>query len=298
MAACLALSGVLGERSAVFADGKPLVVTTTGMIADMARNIGGEKVEVKALMGPGVDPHLYKATHGDLTLLSDAKIVFYNGLHLEGKMQEVFLGLKRRKPVIALGDVLDANTLRHPPEFAGLNDPHIWFDVSLWTKTVDAVEKGLAELLPQEKAYFESTSKKYREQLTELHRWVGERIETIPSTQRVLVTAHDAFGYFGAAYGMEVAGLQGISTASEFGLVDVQRLTDLIITRNIKAIFVETSVPQRFILSIQEGVSARGKSVSIGGTLYSDALGESGSGADTYESMVRANVNTIVGALK
>lgn len=298
----LTLSMVFFEN---FADGqvnmpseKPLVVATTGIIADMVRNIAGETVEIRPLMGPGVDPHLYKATYGDLKLLTNAQLVFYNGLHLEGKMQEVLEGLKRRKPVLALSDALPATSFRTPPEFAGQHDPHIWFNVELWEKAITTVQSGLEGLLPGEKVRFEAAAESYRARLEELHRWVKEQVALIPKEQRVLITAHDAFGYFGDAYGLEVAGLQGISTASEFGLVDIQRLTRLIIARNIKAIFVETSVPQRFILSIQQGVEAEGKKVAIGGTLYSDALGATGSGADTYEGMVRANVQTIVGALR
>lgn len=282
----------------VSADALPVVTVTTGIIADTVRNIAGDKVELRALMGPGVDPHLYKATHGDLKSLSDARLVFFNGLHLEGKMQEVFDGLRKRKPVVALSDALDPTTLRTPPEFAGLHDPHIWFDVALWSKTVPLVRDQLSLLLPAEREYFAMRAAAYQQQLADLHTWVLEQAQQVPAGQRVLITAHDAFGYFGQAYGFEVAGLQGVSTASEFGLADIQRLTRLIISHGIKAIFVETSVPQRFILSIQQGVEAQGRQVAIGGTLYSDALGESGSGAESYIGMVRKNVETITGALK
>lgn len=276
---------------------KPLIVATTGIVADLLREVGGDRIEVRSLMGPGVDPHLYKATHGDLGLFSKAEVVFYNGLHLEGKMQDVLIALKKRKRVYAVADALAESTLRSPPEFSGQYDPHIWFDVGLWSKTVPYVAKALIELLPLEQDYFSKRAETYQKQLDELNIWVRIQSERIAPQQRVLITAHDAFGYFGAAYGYEVLGLQGISTASEFGLADIERITRVIIERKIGAIFVETSVPERFIQSIQQGVQAKGSSVRIGGALYSDALGELGTEPGTYIGMVRHNVKTIVGAL-
>lgn len=288
----------LFQVGVLLAESRPLVTVTTGIIADMVKNVGGDRIEVKALMGPGVDPHLYKATHGDLKALSDARLVFFNGLHLEGKMQEVLEGLKKRKPVVALSDALDPLLLRQPPEFSGLYDPHIWFNVALWGKTIPLIRDQLSLLIPEEKTYFAARAESFAGELASLDLWVRQQVEAVPAPQRVLITAHDAFGYFGAAYGFEVAGLQGISTASEFGLADIQRLVELITTRSIKAIFVETSVPERFIASIQQGVEARGGKVAIGGTLYSDALGEGGSGAESYQGMVKKNIQTITGALK
>lgn len=281
-----------------YADEKPLIVTTTSIVADSVRAVAGECCIVKSLMGPGVDPHLYRASHGDLKLLNQAVAIFYTGLHLEGKMQEVLQGIKKRKPVYAITSSIDVNRLRQPDEFAGQYDPHVWFDVALWAETIKAVEDGLTVLLPNQREVFRVRADKYRKELSELHTWVREMVESVPVHQRVLITAHDAFGYFGRAYGFEVAGLQGISTASEFGLRDVQRIVELVLERNIAALFIESSVPERFVASIQQGVAAGGGKVTIGGTLYSDALGDSASRADTYVGMVRHNVSTIVGALK
>ena len=290
----LVVTGVLSA----YASEKPLVVVTTSIVADTVRALAGNRCDVKALMGPGVDPHLFKASHGDLALLSSAKIIFYNGLHLEGKMQDVLEALKKRKLVYAVSDGIDREKLRQPAEFAGQYDPHIWFNVELWAETVTVVLKGLTALLPEYTEDFQRNAQTYRQELITLHMWVHEQVQLVPASQRVLVTAHDAFGYFGSAYDFEVAGLQGISTVSEFGLKDVQRIVDLVLKRKIKAIFVESSVPERFVASIQQGVMARGAQVAIGGTLYSDALGDVASGADTYQGMVRKNIDTIVKALR
>jgi manganese/zinc/iron transport system substrate-binding protein len=274
------------------------VVCTTGMITDMAARIGGDRVKVTGLMGPGVDPHFYKATQGDLKYLSQADIVFYNGLFLEGKMEDIFDKMSRNKTVVAVARNLDKSGLRRPPEFQGHFDPHIWFDVDLWSQTIDAVEAALAQATPAGAADFRARADAYRVELHELHQWVKARIAEVPEARRVLITAHDAFGYFGDAYGIEVLGLQGISTVAEYGVNDVRHLVDIIVDRKVKAIFVESSVPERSINAVREGCVARGHNVVIGGTLFSDAMGEAGGGADTYVGMVRTNVNTIVGALK
>lgn len=274
------------------------VVCTTGMITDMVKRIGGDHVNVTGLMGPGVDPHYYKATQGDLKYLSQANIVFYNGLFLEGKMEDIFDKMSRNKTVVAVARNLDQSGLRRPPEFQGHFDPHVWFDVDLWSQTIDAVEATLAQALPAGADDFRVRADAYRTELQELHQWVQTRVAEVPEARRVLITAHDAFGYFGDAYGIEVLGLQGISTVAEYGVNDVRHLVDIIVDRKVKAIFVESSVPERSINAVREGCVARGHDVVIGGTLYSDAMGEAGSGADTYVGMVRTNVNTIVGALK
>ena len=274
------------------------IVTTTGMIGDAVRNIVGDSAEVIALMGPGVDPHLYKATQGDLKKLTDADVVFYNGLHLEGKMGEVLEKLARIKPVVAVGANIDDKKLRKVPEFNNNYDPHIWFDVSLWIEAVREVTRSLSEISPQQAEYFEKNTKDYIAKLEALHIWVTESIASIPQEQRILITAHDAFGYFGEAYDIEVKGLQGISTLSEYGLRDVSELAKFIASRKIKAVFIETSVSQKSINAVVEGVRERGFDVQIGGNLYSDAMGEEGTSEGTYEGMVKANVNTIVNALK
>lgn len=278
--------------------GKLQVVSTTGMITDMVTIIGGDQVQVTGLMGPGVDPHYYKATQGDLKHLTAAQVIFFNGLFLEGKMEEIFEKMQRTKTVVALTAEIDEAQLRKPPEFDGNWDPHIWFDVDMWRQTIPVVEQTLAEARPDAAAEFARRAAAYDAELDALHNWVVEQVAAIPVSGRVLVTAHDAFGYFGDAYGIEVLGLQGISTVAEYGVNDVRALVDIIVKRKVKAIFVESSVPERSINAVREGCLARGHDVVIGGTLYSDAMGEVGSGADTYVGMVRSNVNTIVAALR
>jgi manganese/zinc/iron transport system substrate-binding protein len=278
--------------------GKMKIVTTTGMIKDAVENVVGEHAEVIALMGPGVDPHLYKATQGDLQKLTDADIVFYNGLHLEGKMGEVFEKLGKTRPVIAVSSQIPDSLLRTVPGFQGTHDPHIWFDVKLWENAVLAVSDFMIKHDTANAATYNSNSKRYLLQLDSLHEEVKRSILQIPETQRVLITAHDAFGYFGDAYKIEVRGLQGISTVSEFGLRDVTELVNFIISRKIKAIFIETSVSQRSIEAVVEGCHERKWDVQIGGSLYSDAMGPAGTPEGTYIGMVRANVKIIVDHLK
>ncbi|MCC2667767.1 MAG: troA [Armatimonadetes bacterium] len=294
-----ALSGCEQGAAGNIATRKVRVTTTIGMIGDTVRNVGGERVDVTALMGPGVDPHLYKASEGDISRLQGADVIFYNGLNLEGKMADLFVKMAGSgKPTVAVSDGIDKSKLREPPEFHGHYDPHVWFDVSMWAQTIDPVVQALTKLDPTSKDLYEANARSYRQKLDELHRECGERMAAIPKAQRVLVTAHDAFGYFGRAYGVEVVGLQGISTVSEISLKDVQRLVDTISTRRIKAVFVESSVPKRSIEAVVQGCEARGHAVKIGGTLFSDAMGAAGTDAGTYPGMVRHNVETIVGALK
>lgn len=280
------------------ADEKIRIVATTGMIGDAVKKIGGDHAEVIALMGPGVDPHLYKATHGDLQHLTEADIIFYNGLHLEGKMGEVFEKLSRTRPVVAIAEEIPEERLRQVPGFQGAFDPHIWFDVSLWGEAVAGIGKHMSEYDSAHADEYASRTKEYVAQLDSLDSAVRRAIATIPEPQRVLITAHDAFGYFGDAYDIEVRGLQGISTLSEFGLRDVTELVDFIISRKVKAIFVETSVSNRSIEAVVEGCRQKGWNVSIGGSLFSDAMGESGTPQGTYVGMVNANVQTIVESLK
>lgn len=274
------------------------IVTTTGMIGDAVQNIVGEHAEVIALMGPGVDPHLYKATHGDLERLTEADIIFYNGLHLEGKMGEVFEKLGRLKPVVAVSEDIPEERLRKVPGFQGAYDPHIWFDVSLWKEAVNKVSTFLQEYDSAHAEEYAQHSAKYLTKLDSLHEAVTNSVREVPETQRVLITAHDAFGYFGDAYGIEVRGLQGISTLSEFGLRDVTDLVNFIISRKVKAIFVETSVSQKSIEAVVEGCRQKNWDVEIGGSLFSDAMGAAGTPEGTYIGMVHANVKTIVESLK
>ena len=279
-------------------DGRLYIVTTTGMIRDAVKNITGDHAEVAALMGPGVDPHLYKATQGDLQKLTDADIVFYNGLHLEGKMGEVLEKLGRTRPVIAVSDQIPVALLREVPGFQGTHDPHIWFDVKLWQHAVRSIGMFIAEHDTAHRIDYQQNMQQYLTQLDSLHTAVASSIQQIPETQRVLITAHDAFGYFGDAYNIEVRGLQGISTMSEFGLKDVTELVNFIIGRKVKAIFVETSVSQKSIEAVVEGCRQKNWEVKIGGSLYSDAMGPDGSPEGTYIGMVHANAQKIVEALR
>ncbi len=279
-------------------NGRIEVVCTTGMVADLARQVGGDRIAVIGMMGPGVDPHYYKASQGDLAKLTAADLILFNGLFLEGKMEDIFAKMARSTPVLAVAEQIAAERLLRPPEFAGNFDPHIWFDVSLWVQTIEPVVARLSAIDPDGAAVYRQNGARYRERLDALHQWVGEQVELLPETSRVLITAHDAFGYFGRAYGIEVIGLQGISTVADYGVNDVTRLVDLIVERQVKAIFVESSVPVRSIEAVREGCLDRGFQVEIGGTLYSDAMGAVGSGADTYVGMVESNVNTIVEALR
>ena len=279
-------------------DGRIEVVCTTGMVADLARNIGGDRIAVVGMMGPGVDPHYYKASQGDLAKLTGADLILFNGLFLEGKMENIFAKMARSKQVLAVAKKIPEERLLRPPEFEGNFDPHIWFDVSLWAQTIEPVVARLSALDPDGASVYRQNGTRYRARLDSLHQWVVEQVERLPEASRVLITAHDAFGYFGRAYGVEVIGLQGISTVADYGVNDVTRLVDLIVEREVKAIFVESSVPVRSIEAVREGCLGRGFQVKIGGTLYSDAMGAADSGADTYVGMVESNVNTMVGALQ
>lgn len=279
-------------------NGKLTIVTTTGMIGDIVKNVGKDSVSVSALMGPGVDPHLYKATQGDLGRLKRAEIIFYNGLHLEGKMGEVFEKLERIKTVIPVARGIDSTFLLDDPIYKNAFDPHIWFDISLWASTIGEVTATLIKSDPESAKYYEENARTYTEELLSLHEWVITEIQKIPENNRIMITAHDAFNYFGRAYDIEVRGLQGISTLSEFGLKDRVDLVNFIVERKIKAVFVETSVSEKNINAIVEGCRQKGHDVMIGGSLFSDAMGAEGTAEGNYIGMVKANVNTIVEALK
>lgn len=277
----------------------PLKITCTiGMIGDVARELGGEQVAVTSLMGSGVDPHLYKASQGDLARLNEADLILYNGLHLEGRMADVLVGMASRVKTYQVTDQIDPTLLREPPEFQGNYDPHVWFDVSLWQKVAERIHAILVENRPEQKGYFDERAAAYQAKLAELHEYARTKIATIPEDHRVLVTAHDAFGYFGRAYGMEVMGIQGISTSSEYGLQDLNKLVELLVSRKIQAVFVETSISHASIEALIAGAASKGHTVRLGGTLYSDAMGETGTPEGTYLGMVRHNVDTIVEALK
>lgn len=272
------------------------ITTTTGMLADAVKNIVQDKATVISLMGTGVDPHLYKATQGDLKRLTEADIVFYNGLHLEGKMAEVLEKMKRNRTVVAVAENIPTDSLRLTEE--DVADPHVWFDVLLWKNVVETISNQIQKSDSLNATFYKTQTEVYLSKLDSLHAFVKKEIESIPLTQRILITAHDAFGYFGDAYGIEVHGLQGISTVSEFGLNDVKSLTDFIIAHKIKAIFVESSVSDKSMQAVLQGCQAKGWPVVIGGNLFSDAMGENGTPEGTYIGMVKHNTNTIVKSLR
>ena len=279
------------------------VVTTTTMITDLVKDVGGDKIEVNGLMGPGVDPHLYKATAGDVRSLQKCELVFYNGLYLEGRIGDVLVKLARRgKKVYAVTEGINENRLLEPPEFAGHYDPHIWFDPTLWVEAVDVVVEGLTVSDPSNAGFYEEQGARVRAEYDALHTWATSAINQIDPTQRILITSHDAFNYFGQAYGFKVVGVQGISTVTEAGLADIANMVDFIKDNGVRAIFVESSVSPAAIERISKDAG-----VGIGGELYSDAMGAPGEtetkhgdtyDLGTYEGMLKHNVYRIVDALK
>ncbi len=294
----LLLAGCAGQNSDQPLSERPIrVVATTTMLADAVRIVGGERVAVHGLMGPGIDPHQYEASAGDVTRMERADLVIYNGSHLEGKMEEVFAKMHGRTKTVAATEAIPAAELRSVPDFEGGHDPHIWFDVLLWKKVIEHIRDKLAELDPAHAETYRSHGAKYLAELDALHRHVKEQSDRVPAGQRVLITAHDAFGYFARAYGFEVRGLQGVSTQSEASIADVRELADFIVERRIPAIFVESSVPPKNIKAVQEAVEARGYRVDIGGELFSDSLGNLQEPAGSYAGMMRHNLDTIVKAL-
>lgn len=295
----LAITFFFGCKNSDQDNGKLNVVTTTTMITDLVKNIGGDRININGLMGSGVDPHLYKASAGDVTKLQNADIIFYNGLHLEGKLVEVFekMGSSTKTP-IALAEEIDKSTLIGSDYFASNYDPHVWFNINYFKQFTQKVTSVLAKKDSDNAAYYKANETTYLKKLDELQNTINAKIETLPKDQRILVTAHDAFNYFGKNYGFEVVGLQGLSTATEAGVKDVQNLANFIIQKQVKAIFVESSVPKRTIEALQEAVKSKGFDVQIGGTLYSDALGSAGTVEGTYIGMFEYNVNTIVNALR
>jgi manganese/zinc/iron transport system substrate-binding protein len=273
------------------------VVATTGMVTDIVEHVGGGRVDVEGLMGPGVDPHLYKATEGDVIRLADADVVFYNGLHLEAKLSEVFERMGGQVRTVAVTDGIPRSRLIASAAFGAAYDPHVWFDVRLWVEAARETRDALAALDPAHAATYQANAKRYLADLEGLDRYVRHRVEELPRERRVIITAHDAFNYFGRAYDFEVRGLQGISTVTEAGTGDIQDLAEFIVDRRIPSIFVESSVSPRTIQAVEEAVRSRGFDVGIGGSLFSDAMGDPGTPAGTYTGMVRHNVDTIVDGL-
>lgn len=298
--ACLVAACGPADRAGRAPDGAVNAVATTSMIADLLRQIGAEHVEVTGLMGPGVDPHLYQASAGDVTRMSEADVIFYNGLHLEGKMVNVFEQMHRRniRAVAVAETAVPDDELIESPAFQGNYDPHVWFDVSLWMQVAETVHDVLAEMDPENATNFQTNLQAYQDELSSLDAYIREKTAELPENRRVLITSHDAFGYFGRAYGFEVYGLQGISTAAEAGTADVQALVELVVQRRIPALFIESSVSPKGIEAVREAVRSRGFDVSIGGTLYGDALGNPETPAGTYAGMIRHNIDTIVSSLQ
>lgn len=292
------LLAACGNGSTTSDNQKGNVVTTTGQIADAVKVISGDHLTVTALMGPGVDPHLYKATQSDLSKLEKAEMIFYNGLHLEGQMLEIFEQMAEQKKVLAVGETLDKKMLLADEANPSLHDPHIWFDIDLWKEVVDVIGDALIEQYPEYKEDFEANEEAYLKQLDELKLYASDRIKELPEEQRILVTAHDAFNYFGRSQGFEVRGLQGLSTDAEYGVKDVQNMVNFLVDNNIKAIFIESSVSDKAMKAVIAGAKEKGHNISIGGELFSDAMGAEGTEEGTYIGMYKHNVDTIVDALK
>jgi manganese/zinc/iron transport system substrate-binding protein len=280
------------------AGGVPLrVVATVGMVADVVRNVGGNDVIVDQLMGAGVDPHIYKPTRDDVQRILEADAVFYAGLLLEGRMTDTLLKVARSRPVFGVTELIEESYLLEPEDSAGHPDPHVWMDVAAWASTIDVVQTALSELLPERAADFQRRAAEFAGQLKVLDEYGRNTIATIPADRRVLITSHDAFNYFGRAYNLEVLGVQGVSTESEAGLRRINELVDLLVERRIPAVFIESSVPRKNIEALADGAAARGHQVVIGGELYSDAMGESGTYEGTYIGMLDHNITLVTRAL-
>jgi manganese/zinc/iron transport system substrate-binding protein len=274
------------------------IVTSCSMVTDIVREVAGTNARVVGLMGEGVDPHLYKPTRDDVARLLKADVVFYSGLMLEGRMTDTFLKVARRgTPVFAVTELLDEKFLLEPPEFAGHVDPHVWMDVGGWIQAVEVVSRSLGQVDPDPAADYRQNASRYVAQLNLLNDYAKKSLGSIPSERRVLITAHDAFNYFGRAYGIEVRGIQGISTESEAGVADINKLVDLLVSRKVPAIFVESSVSDKNIKALVEGCRSRGHTVKIGGQLFSDAMGRPETYEGTYIGMLDHNITLITRAL-
>jgi len=296
-AVAAALGIVAAAGGAAKADDRIEVVATTGMIADAARQVGGDLVNVKALMGPGVDPHAYRQTRSDIVATAQADLVLWHGLYLEAQMEEFLLRLAEEKNVVAVAETLPTNLLIGHDDYDGKYDPHVWMNPNLWSRVVLSVRDALIATQPEAEAIFRANADAHLAELRDLAQYTTRVLSSVPAERRVLLSAHDAFNYFGSAYGFEVIGIQGISTESEAGLVRIEELVDLLVSRDIRAVFVESSVSDRNVRALIEGAAARGHEVKIGGTLYSDAMGEEGTYEGTYVGMIDHNATIIASAL-
>jgi manganese/zinc/iron transport system substrate-binding protein len=300
VALVLGLAGC-GESSEPLAveDGEGLeVVATIGMIGDLVRQVAGEEARVTTMMGAGVDPHLYAPTRSDLATLQAADVIFYNGLLLEGKMTDVLIrAATGGATVVAVTETLDENLLLEPEAFEGLKDPHVWMDPAAWTQVVGVIERTLAEADPENAAVYAANAGRLVEEIRELDAYAEDALASVPPGQRVLVTAHDAFNYFGQRYGYEVVGIQGLSTESEAGVRDIERIVRMLVDRDIKAVFIESTINPKNVEALINGAAAQGHEVIIGGELFSDAMGPADSYTGTYVGMIDHNVTTIARAL-
>lgn len=287
-----------GVAMATFRGQPPIrAVATVGMVADLVRSVGGNRVEVTQVMGSGVDPHMYRVTRDDVRMILGADVVFYNGLMLEGKMADTLAKVGRRKPVIAVAERFDRSRLLASDASGEGADPHVWMDVDLWSQGVDVVRDAMSAFDPPHADAYRDAAASYRDELERLHRYAVDSIGSIPPRRRVLITSHDAFNYFGRAYGIEVMGIQGLSTDSEAGLQRINELVDLLVRRDVRAVFVESSVPSKNIEALIEGASSRGHQVRVGGELYSDAMGQQGTYEGTYVGMIDHNVTRVTRGL-
>ena len=296
-AAIVASVWMLAAGTSVWAQEKLSVVTTTGMIADAAMEIGGDAVAVKALMGPGVDPHAFRQTRSDIAAMARADIVLWHGLYLEAQMIDFLSELSGNTPVVAVAESVPSELLIGDDDYADKKDPHVWMDPSLWVHVVAAVRDALVDVSPDQAPLFNANAERYLAEVAALGDYKSQVLASVPEASRVLLTSHDAFNYFGRAYGFDVVGIQGISTESEAGLARISELVDLLIERDIGAVFVETSVSDRNIRALVEGAQARGHDVLIGGSLFSDAMGEPGTYTGTYVGMIDQNATVIARAL-
>ncbi len=296
LAATVMLSVVVGTGA--FAQEPNRIVATTGMVGDVVRNIGGDRVEVDVLIGEGVDPHLYKATRSDVAKLLNADAIFYSGLYLEGKLADALERVAGSgKPVTAVTEKLDEALLLKPIDFPGAHDPHVWMDPVRWLRTVAVVRDALAELDPEGTPDFMKRAETYAAELQRLDAYAEKALSAVPPERRLLVTAHDAFSYFGQRYGFKVMGIQGISTESQAGLARVEELVNLLVEQKVPAVFVESTIPARAVEALVEGAARRGHRVVIGGSLFSDAMGAPGTYEGTYTGMIDHNVTVIARAL-
>lgn len=291
----LALMAAAALPRGVLAQGAPAIIATTGMIADAARRIGGGPVQ--ALMGPGMDPHGYRQTRSDIVALARADLVLWHGLFLEAQMEDFLIELAARSPVVAVAEALPQDLLLGNPQYPGRFDPHVWMDPVLWAQVVDRIEAALTEVFPAHAAAHAANAASFKTEIADLGTYAEGILATVPAGARVLVTAHDAFGYFGRAYGFEVMGIQGLSTESEAGLARIGELVDVLVDRRIGAVFVESSVSDRSMRALIEGAAAKGHQVVIGGELFSDAMGPDGSYEGTWLGMIDHNVTLIARAL-